>query len=43
VWGTITGALAVWKYRYTIMSWFGLRRKISENDAAGRPVITTNR
>ena len=43
VWGTITGALAVWKYRYTIMSWFGLRRKTIENDAAGRPAITTNR
>ena len=37
VWGTITGALAAWKYRYTITSWFGLRRKTIENDAAGRP------
>ena len=43
VWGTITGALAVWKYRYTILSWFGLRRKTIENDAAGRPAITINR
>ena len=42
VWGTITGALAVWKYRYTILSWFGLRGKTIENDAVGRPVITTS-
>ena len=42
VWGTITGALAAWKYRYTIMSWFGLRGKTIENDAVGRPVITTS-
>ena len=42
-WGTITGALAAWKYRYIIMSWFGLRRKTIENDVAGRPAITTDR
>ena len=43
LWGAITGVLVVWKYRYTIMSWFGLKRKTIENDTAGRPAIVTNR